>query len=136
MTRLKWGCAILALAYLVAAFLPTHATAPQHGWTGKEWVGREIFIVNFLLVGAMLWHASAKAGLLEINPDSNDIISAERTDPDALDCDSAGILLASIYFHLHYHVLRHAGFRCVVAEAKELFCIKELTAIASTIIAT
>jgi hypothetical protein len=55
MTRLKWGCAILALAYLVAAFLPTHVTAPQHSWAEKEWVGRAIYIVNFLLVGVMFY---------------------------------------------------------------------------------
>jgi RHS repeat-associated protein len=55
MTRLKWGCAILALAYLVAAFFPTHVAAPQQSWTAKEWVGRAIYIVNFLLVSAMFY---------------------------------------------------------------------------------
>jgi hypothetical protein len=72
------------------------------------------------------WHANAKAGLLEVNSDSNDDVSAERNDPLALDCDSASIVFASIYFYVHYHLLRHAGFRCGVATSKTVLYVKKL----------
>jgi hypothetical protein len=55
MTQFKWGCAIVALAYLVGAFLPTHVMAPQYSSTGTEWIGRAILIMNFLFVGAMFY---------------------------------------------------------------------------------
>lgn len=58
MTRFKWGCAIVALAYLATAFLPTHVIAPQPSWAGTvapELIGRAIPIVDFLLVGIMFY---------------------------------------------------------------------------------
>lgn len=53
MKQFKYFCAIMALASLVSAFLPAQhndvrAVAP-------EWVGRAIFIVDFLLLSTMFY---------------------------------------------------------------------------------
>jgi hypothetical protein len=54
----KYVFAILALVYLVGAFLPPSFVVTQHSGAGPiapEWVGRAISIADFLLLGIMFY---------------------------------------------------------------------------------
>jgi hypothetical protein len=54
MKHFKFFCAAMALGSLVSALIPM-SILPQHTAATPEWVGRAIFIVDFLLLGTMLY---------------------------------------------------------------------------------
>jgi hypothetical protein len=57
MVLFKYCCAIVALAYLATAFLPTHYIGYERS------VAHAIFIIDFLLVGAMFYGMQKRKSL-------------------------------------------------------------------------
>jgi hypothetical protein len=58
MKLFKYCCAIMALPYLVTAFLPMHFNVAHHngaGTIGSEWGARAVAIADVLLLGAMFY---------------------------------------------------------------------------------
>jgi hypothetical protein len=54
MKYFKYLCAAMALSCLVSALIPM-SIVPQHTATAPEWLGRVIYIGDFLLLGTMFY---------------------------------------------------------------------------------
>jgi hypothetical protein len=55
MKLFKYSCAALGLSYLISALLPASIIVTQPTAVTSEWVGRLIYIGDFLLLSAMIY---------------------------------------------------------------------------------